>query len=360
MRPQLKPALRRVWRDRETLQIGLDPERALVVTGLEAPLGEIMGDLTGTRTEEAVVNQALAHGVSGPTTRRLLRLLADAGALDDAESAASALRDLGPAERDRLRPDLAACSVADGSLDGGAATLAGRRGARVAIHGAGRVGASVATLVASAGVGWVGIVDATPARPADLAPAGLAGGDVGVPRGVGAGRAATAAAPSTAVEVVGERHLVARPHVAVLAPDDEPDRQIADMLVRAGVPHLVVRMREARSILGPFVIPGESSCLRCHDLHRTARDPQWPRVLAQILAEPAAAPACDVVLATNVAAQAALHVLAFLKGTHPPSVDATLETELPVGAQRRRTWAVHPACGCQWDPEPAPPPAAAA
>lgn len=354
MRPQLKPALRRLWRDRETLQIGVDPDRALVVTDLGPALVEVVDGLTGVRTEEALVHDALSRGASASATRRLLRLLAEGGALDDAESARAALEGLGPAERERLRPDVAACSVATGSLDGGAETLARRRRSRVAVLGAGRVGASIATLVAAAGVGRVSVVDPTLTRHSDLAPAGLDAGDVGTPRAVGACRSATASAPSSEAAPVADGHLVARPDVAVLAPDDEPDRKLADTFVRAGIPHLLVRLREARAVLGPFVLPGESSCIRCHDLHRAARDPGWSQVLAQLMAEPSTSAACDVVLATNVASAAVLHLLAFVDGVRPPSVDATIEMDLPFGASRRRSWSTHPACGCQWDPEPLP------
>lgn len=359
MRPQIKPALRRVWRDPETVQIGLDPERALVLTGLDPALRLIVEDLTGgqtqdAQTQDALLDAALARGANGQDTHRLFRLLSEGGALIDAESAAGALDGLGPAERERLAPDLAARSLVTRGLDGGAADLRRRRATSVSVFGAGRVGASVATLLASAGVGRVNVFDPCITRPTDLAPAGLSGRDIGRARAAGAARAAAAAGPSTEVGTVGDARTAERPDIAVLAPDDEPDRALADALVRAGVPHLVVRIREARAILGPFVLPGESSCVRCHDLHRAARDPLWPRVLDEVLATPCVAPACDVVLATDIAAHAVLHLLAFLDGTRPASVDATVEMTLPAGRLRRRSWSAHPSCGCHWDPEPAP------
>jgi molybdopterin/thiamine biosynthesis adenylyltransferase len=350
VRPRWKPALRRLWRDRETLQVGLDPDRALLVTGLDPALVEVVEGLTGRRTVEAVVTRAMARGASGMGTRKLLSLLADGGVLDDA-AAASGRHGLGPAEMERLRPDLAAHSLARGSLDGGADVLARRRRTRVAVHGAGRVGATIASLVSSAGVRAVTIVDRTVTRPSDLAPGGLCAADLGTPRADGACRAAERVAPSTEVSTVRAGELAARPDVAVLAPDDEPDRHLTDAFVRAGVPHLVVRMRDGRAILGPFVLPGESSCIRCHDLHRAARDPYWPTMLDHLLTEPEAAPACDTVLATALAAAAVLQVLAYVDGLVPTCVDATVEMGLPVGEQRTRTWSPHPACGCRWDPE---------
>jgi hypothetical protein len=54
-----------------------------------------------------------------------------------------------------------------------------------------------------------------------------------------------------------------------------------------------------------------------------------------------------VTLATAVAALAAGQALAHLGGPAPPAcVDGTLELRLPEWSLRRRSWAMHPACGC--------------
>ena len=111
-------------------------------------------------------------------------------------------------------------------------------------------------------------------------------------------------------------------------------------------------------MIGPLVVPGRSSCLRCHDLHRCDRDPAWPRLAAQLATDPsrpargASAPvasACDVTLAAAVAAHAVMQALAFLDGQVTPSaVDGTVEVSLPDGGMRRRSWTPHPGCGCAW------------
>jgi hypothetical protein len=141
------------------------------------------------------------------------------------------------------------------------------------------------------------------------------------------------------------------PDLTVLAPVGALDPQLPAALVRAGAPHLHLGIRELTGIAGPLVIPGRSSCLRCHDLYRTERDPAWPRVAAQLATRGRSeAPAVDVVLATALAAHAALQVLAFLDGTPPETVDGTLEITVPEGTLRRRSWRPHPECECQQDP----------
>jgi hypothetical protein len=56
--------------------------------------------------------------------------------------------------------------------------------------------------------------------------------------------------------------------------------------------------------------------------------------------------ACDVMLATHLAVHAVLHVLAFVEGDRPPTVNATLEMVPPFGAQTRHERPAHPDCGC--------------
>ena len=38
----------------------------------------------------------------------------------------------------------------------------------------------------------------------------------------------------------------------------------------------------ARAVVGPFVVPGTTACLRCVDAHRTDADPAWPLLVAAV------------------------------------------------------------------------------
>jgi bacteriocin biosynthesis cyclodehydratase domain-containing protein len=351
-RPALKPALRRVWRDGSTLQIGVDPARALVVGDLDEGLAQWLESLDGTRERADAVDSAADFGAEPAAAGRLLDLLTGAGVIEDCAADRAVLRELSPLERERLGPDVAALSLRGGTADGGATALARRRTRAVTVHGAGRVGASIAVLLAAAGIRYVKVKDPILARPADLAPAGIIFDQVDRRRDSGAQRAAQRAAPGvTPALPTGQPH----PHLAIVSPAGPVDRSTSDRLVESGTPHLYAGVRELTGVIGPLVVPGRSSCLRCHDLHRTDRDPGWPRVAAQLAAiergrQAARAPApCDVVLATLVASYATMHALEFLDGRLPPSVDGTLEIDSPSGSVRRRSWSAHPACPCDAD-----------
>ena len=99
-------------------------------------------------------------------------------------------------------------------------------------------------------------------------------------------------------------------------------------------------------MVGPLVVPGVTSCLRCADLHRRDADPRWPRFAAQLTAtEPPPSGASVTCLVT--VATAALQVLAYLDGSAAPAtLDATVELRPPDLRPRVRRWPPHPACDC--------------
>src|SRR5690606_38112452 len=67
------------------------------------------------------------------------------------------------------------------------------------------------------------------------------------------------------------------------------DPRLSVDLVLRRVPHLQVRVRDGVGVVGPLVLPGETSCLRCADLTRTGFEAAWPHRPAA-LGGPGAAP----------------------------------------------------------------------
>jgi hypothetical protein len=365
MRPVLKRGLLPVWRDRDTLQIGIDSRRAVALTGM-AGAAWVISLLDGSRDREQVVDTAADHGIPVETTERVLALLATAGALDDFP--AGTLRLLSPPVRARLASELAAASLAHRDGDGGARTLARRLTAQVRIHGAGTVAASVARLLTTSGVGLVTLADpdqsfgkpqSTQQISGTLRPGvqSAATGRPGDPR-AGTGRPGNSP-PST--EPPGSPLTSARrgkqpaseapagealPDLAILV--GRHSMELRASLMRDLVPHLAVAADEAIGVVGPLVIPGRTACLRCLDLTRAERDPAWPLILAQLEGREPDPCACDAPLAAAVAAQAAAQVLAFIDRAVAAAAAAngTLELVLPGWQWRRRTWPRHPGCSC--------------
>jgi hypothetical protein len=354
----VKTGLRRVWRDATTLQIGVDPGRALVLGGVAGPTAELVTAVDGTRDGEQLRRTARGLGLDTHVADRLLDLLVGAAVVDDAGNWPGELAELSESERARLAPDLASVSLASPGPDAGQQTLRRRRHACVGVVGAGRVGATTANLLAAAGVGHVVVDDAGRCGADDCAPGGLGLPDRGIARAQAARAAIRRASGSTCTSAPQDGTGF---DLVVLAPPAALDPGVPAEMMRRDIPHLLASVRETTGVVGPLVVPGATACLRCLDLHRADRDPAWPLIAAQLATHGPGTPACDVVLATVVAGVAALQVLGALDGADPadrwapsgawtelPTHNGTVELALPDWRLRRRAWSPHPHCGCHW------------
>ncbi|MEE1927683.1 ThiF family adenylyltransferase [Streptomyces sp. TRM 70351] len=325
MHPMIKPVLRRSWRDRQTVQYGVTPAHAVVLSPVDTATGSFLDLLDGTRSLGQLREAAGAIGLEPRTADRLVERLEAAGLLDDATAERSAAAHVG----DRLRPDLASLSVLHPGPGAALRRLAARRGARVQVRGGGRVGGTLAGLLSAAGVGQVDVVDGGCVTAWDAAPGGAGADQAGerrasalrkvVRRAAPWSRAPRPAAPSRAPCAAGRREgggldlvvFAPRDGLAAYAPDPEAAREV----VAAGLPHLYAGVVEATGFVGPLVLPGVSACAECLLLERAVREPPWPLVVGQWRhARRTGVPACDTALAAVVAGAAASCALSLLDG----------------------------------------------
>jgi hypothetical protein len=294
-----------VRRDLHEVQVGLDPDTAVVLVGVG--FAELLAKLDGTTRTDVVLAAAGAAGLAHRAAVATLRLLSESGLVVEGRPAPQ------PAPTRAIR-----------------------------LLGAGRIGREIAALLAAAdGVDRLYVFDENvPDR--DIYPAA----------GVLPTRSAalTSQLADTAPGVLQAVSHWTKPHrpvdLTILAPDGpEVDRAITDHLVRGDEPHLLVRTLGRSACVGPLVLPGRTSCLQCHDLARRDSDPQWPMVLDQLcrIELPTSA-----VVATWAAATATAQALAYLNGEPAELESCTYELGEPEYAIRLRAWPAHPACGCTW------------
>ncbi len=158
-------------------------------------------------------------------------------------------------------------------------------------------------------------------------------------------RALTASLESAGVVVTAH----AETGLVVIADQPVCDPQVSRSLMAAGIPHMPVHLRDGLGVVGPLVLPGTTSCLRCADLHLTDFDAQWPIVAAGLLdlvghADPA------VLRATVAIAHAQIDevttMLAADTDAVPSIVGRTLEFRTGPSRIDSRARPVHPRCGC--------------
>ncbi|MFF5634289.1 TOMM precursor leader peptide-binding protein [Streptomyces sp. NPDC012825] len=380
MHPMVKPALRRAWRSLRCVQFGVTPAHAVVLDPVGPETEAVLGLLDGTRGVELLRAEARTLGLPDGRLEVLLGHLESAGLLTDSTTGRPGRA--GPASGaagralDPLRADLASLSVVHPEPERAAGVLRARRALRVQVRGAGRVGATVAALLAAAGVGRVEVLDSGRVEPWETAPGGLPAEAVGErrataarrlvgqwsrggPRGRngrpgsgngGAGEASGGAGAGNGA--AGEGSGGVGLSLVVVTPRDGlgayvPDPLPAEPWISTGTPHLYAGVVEATGTVGPLVLPGGTACARCLQEERTDREPVRPRLLAQWRSgAPHPLPACDLGLATAVAGLAAAHALAFLDGDLPASTGTRWEASLPFLEWRAERLRPHPACPC--------------
>lgn len=147
---------------------------------------------------------------------------------------------------------------------------------------------------------------------------------------------------------------VERADVVLVLSTGEIARERLDPLVRRGTSHLVVRLVDGAAMVGPFVVPGLTACLRCIDGHRSVHDPDHVVVTSRYVrassrARPDGMPDLDdPLLATVAAAWAVRDVVAHLEGRRPSTWSRTLLLDAEPSSSNAEDWSRHPQCGCSW------------
>ncbi|MFY9918137.1 MAG: cyclodehydratase [Mycobacterium sp.] len=143
--------------------------------------------------------------------------------------------------------------------------------------------------------------------------------------------------------------------LVVLSDSLGTDPRMLRDLHAAGTPHLPVRVRDGAGLVGPLVVPGVTSCLKCADLHRSDRDAGWPAVAAQLRDTVGNADRATVLATAAVALNQVDRVIAAVHGgvdvcdidrapLPPSTLDTTLEFDVNTGSTVARRWTKHPRC----------------
>ncbi len=130
--------------------------------------------------------------------------------------------------------------------------------------------------------------------------------------------------------------------VVVCTASAEPDRVLARRLVRRRAEHVVVRVHQGVALVGPWVSPGVTPCLECHDHGWAAHDGGYARVLADLEQRRAVTDESSLAWAAAVVGR---HLAAPHSGRR--ALAGRVEVSDPLFPTLRGfRVAPHPACGC--------------
>lgn len=292
-RPRLRDDVPVMWRSESTIQVGED----VVVDRVTRSHVAWLSSLDGLHSP-AMIADSLT--IPEHDADRLVRAMLAAGALEDAARIPEPLRWLPQPERDTAAGRFGSALRTHRSLERAYAAVTARDACRVVVVGDGAVADEVRSALGAAGLRVV---------------------------------------PDHATFAV----LADAPHPDVPARFDDPTQDL---------PHLHVGVLGARAVVGPLVVPGSTSCLRCAHLHRRDADPAWPLLSVQWAhAVPAMpVPPRDPLLTRLAAAHAAQLVGAWTDLPDQPETWSgfALEIALPLAMTTRRDRPPHPLCGCAW------------
>lgn len=344
--PWIPPVLRRVWRDVGILQIGMDSERAIVLGGITPQRYRLINSIDGRHSTAQLAAGGPWLDLSPDDIIAVLQQLHASGVLVDLGAIPTETGSgWHPETNRRLLPDLAARLLST-ATDTPQRVAAARAHSQVLIHGGRRVGSVIASTLASAGLGRINVIERSPVDAADVTGGGFGLDDIGADHGDALTRLVGRITDSTSTAGLSP---LESPDLLILTETwpgpDERERS----LQRSGTPYLCATIRERRAVIGPFVVPGESSCLQCQHLNRRDRDPQWPAIYGQLRMQPhRTEDAGESALALLAASLASIQALQWFDGERlPETINTTLEIGLPDLVLTRRFWPRHPMCTCQ-------------
>jgi hypothetical protein len=221
--------------------------------------------------------------------------------------------------------------------------LAKRRRSAVAVHGTSRITATIAATLAGAGIGQVQLVDGGDVAAADTCPGGLSHTDEGARFGIAGVTAIRRSSPDVVTAALGRSRFA---DLVILTDPAPVEPSVRDSLHLDGLPHLSSTVHGSRAVIGPLVLPGRTSCLRCADLHRSDRDPCWPALAVQLATKSRHRAISEVALCVAAAGVTAGQALSYLDGLRPETLGGTVEWHLPDWRLRRRSWPPHHECDC--------------
>lgn len=327
-RPRLTSGIRALQRNHTAVQVGLDPRHAVVVDNLPPVVARLLRSLDGTATLPTLVKRAGTHA---PVLRRILDTLMSRGLAINART-----------DPDRPTPQRRDISLLSMRL-GVPHDAFTRRLAQttIVVNGEGGLAVTIAQLLAACRVGHVAAESSGTVTHSDIG-ISYRWDDVGRRRRDAIATAVCTANPTTATTPLPSDR---GPDLLVLADTLVFPPHRVDQLMGERQPHLPVRFRDGVGVVGPLVLPGRTSCLRCAELHRCDLDRAWPQLANQLIGRTGRA---DPASTQATGALAVGQILRAVQdgGEHPPLWNAALEIDLVTGDVTRRTWLPHPRCTC--------------
>lgn len=341
---RINPHQTALWRDLDSLQIGVGADR--VVFNSLSP------------AQERLI-AALYRGIAD---KHLPQLINDLGvAPSDGQQLVESLKPLLLRDARPLREPLSEDFVAGAfsniirasllSSADGANVLMERKFRTVHIDDLSGAGLALALGLASSGLGRLVTHDTSRVEAGDLGPSSFPSQLLGKSK-VRALRALLESSPNQMDVVEGHelksKHLESIDCAAIIAHQGIEPRRYVQWLNR-DVPHLALTFEADKSSVSPLIVPGRGPCLYCLEQARIASDASWPVIVSQLVANQSRLDdSASRLFCAGLAIQKILAHLDDVGGFRQTEKELVgYKLEFASGAVSEFRWSEHSACSCR-------------
>lgn len=305
-----------LWRSKSEVQFGFDYRTAVRLSADDASF--LISACTGTLSVAEILHQAESAGRDITLLAQVIARMLEVGLLIPSNE---------------VKPEQPIANI------------------EVEITGAGRLGTTVAILLAHSGLVNIRIKDRQPISNSDLTAWGPSRIDIGQRR------------DHTALLILEriQRGMWPRllrpikpelPKLAIRCPDPiglTPwlDPNLADDLVATDTPHIVASTGATHSLVSTVLNPKDTACLRCFHARLADLDSAWPLISSQLIGRPTR----DLASAKLVL-QTAIHISDLVIDWCSKNMEwksGFYELAEPMFEPKFLPVATHSSCGCQWN-----------
>ena len=221
----------------------------------------------------------------------------------------------------------------------------------IEIQGAGRLGTTVAILLAQCGFSNIFVHDQSKVTLSDVTAWGASRVDVGARRDHTALLILDRIQRGVWPRMVRAKKVRTK-HLVILCPDQvgesvwfTPD--LTDPLVAADQPHLLAGAGRNQALVSTVLNPVHTACLRCHNARLTDLDAAWPLLCAQLIGRPGQ----DLAPAALLLHTATLVMDIVCEWAQEPNYleSGFWKVDWPSANRSLIPLTTHGACGCQWN-----------
>lgn len=261
--PNLKPKLRNAaataLRDRNCIQLNLDPAHSLLLTGEVGKIRQFLNCLDGTHTVAELIE-------TYPFAQSALFSLAKRGLLETELLNSQLTADLTPIQLQQFIISQRSYQAVNGDLDYAQLRLTRLTNSYLWLATVGPASALLSLMLAQQQIGRIKLEKLEEFATADLPPWLISSAiDISNLLQQASAKIKLTQPPGTPA-----------PDLIIIADEPWLDPAITRSYLNRGIPHLYIAPTVSQVAVGPLVLPGQTSCLNCAEQIISNVDRSWP------------------------------------------------------------------------------------